>query len=84
MNDMNVSEVVENLDADQIKKLSSEDIEKLRQIFKLIFEAIEMFGRLKEQGDGACDNGRTEQRPRCSCPVPECEGRLRNGKGHHS
>lgn len=50
MNDMNVSEVVENLDADQIKKLSSEDIEKLRQIFKLIFEAIEMFGRLKEQG----------------------------------
>ena len=49
MNDMNVSEVVENLDADQIKKLSSEDIEKLRQIFKLIFEAIEMFGRLKEQ-----------------------------------
>ena len=81
MNDMNVSEVVENLDADQIKKLSSEDIEKLRQIFKLIFEAIEMFGRLK---DGACDNGRTEQRPRCSCPVPECEGRLRNGKGHHA
>lgn len=50
MNDMNVSEMVENLDADQIKKLSSEDIEKLRQIFKLIFEAIEMFGRLKEQG----------------------------------
>ena len=50
MNDMNVSEVVENLDADQINKLSSEDIEKLRQIFKLIFEAIEMFGRLKEQG----------------------------------
>lgn len=47
---MNVSEVVENLDAAQIKKLSSEDIEKLRQIFKLIFEAIEMFGRLKEQG----------------------------------
>ncbi|MFR4026893.1 MAG: hypothetical protein ACLTZY_15830 [Alistipes indistinctus] len=48
---MNVSEVVENLDADQIKKLSSEDIEKLRQIFKLIFEAIEMFRQTeKEQG----------------------------------